>query len=170
LRRHRIERGKITRAALRIAAVERQLAALSKQTAAQRGLEQSQPFKRVAQGNFGSVSARANPMRLNLPDPFEYQFVVVAVRAAMEWEAEAECGAIVGGEQQAVAAKVIEANPLRSQRCDQRVEAAVREELARQNVMALQSGLVTGRAAAIDRAEGQTGSAWVTGHAAAVKP
>ena len=62
-------------------------------------------------------------------------------------------GGIIGWEQQAISPKIVEPDLVGPQGIEHWRKAAVREDLARQNVVALQLRLVSWRLAAIDRAK-----------------
>ena len=73
----------------------------------------------------------------------------------MQRQAQADDCAVAGRQQQAVAAKIVEADPLAPDRVEQRPEAAFAQQLARQQVVALQAGIVIRPIVAVDRAKRQ---------------
>lgn len=93
-------------------AIEPQRSALGEQTAAQRALQQAQPFQRVVQSLFRALPVPQRPTRFDLPNPFDHQGIVIAVRPAMQRQADADGGIIIGWKQHSIAAKVVKAEPV----------------------------------------------------------
>lgn len=127
-----------------------------KQLAAQALLQLAQALQRLHQRHFGGDGAAGGPSRLDLPHPFDHHGVVIAVRAAVQRQADPDCRAVISREQQAVVAKIIKVQPLPPQRIKHRVEAGPGQDLAGQNVVALQPRLISGHIGAIDGAKGQS--------------
>ena len=108
-----------------------------------------------SRANLGRPAALLRPAGFDLADALDHQPVVIAVRSAMQRQAQADNGAVACWQQQAVAAKIVEPDPLAPDRVEQRPEAAFAQQLARQQVVALQAGIVTRPIVAVGRAKRQ---------------
>lgn len=126
---------------------------LVEQAPAQRALEQFEPLVSLDQRRFGGAWPDRRPACLDLAKALGDHLIVLTVRAPVQRQADPHCGIVVGGEKQAVAPEILKTQPVAAQCRQQRSKAALPEQLAGQDVMALHAGVVVGRAAAIDRAE-----------------
>ena len=72
----------------------------------------------------------------------------------MERHPGAQSRVLVGGQQQPVDAEIVKPDLLAAKGGEHRPEAALPEKLAREQVIALERGIVAGVAAVVDRAEG----------------
>ena len=78
-------------------------------------------------GRPGCVPPHARPLRLDLSDSLDHHRIVLAVRAAMERQSDAQRGGITGRQQHAIAAKIVEAGPFATDFLEQQAEAAFRQ-------------------------------------------
>jgi len=106
-------------------------------------LQQRKAEQRLFERVVGYAQAPLGPAAFDLADPLEHHRVVTAVRPAMQRQADAQGRAFGARKQQAVAAKVVEADPIAPQAFPQECKAAGRQQLPRQQVMTLHGGLVT---------------------------
>ena len=76
------------------------------------------------------------------------------MRPAVKWQAETARGFVLCGQGQTVATEVVEAKPPRVKSREQPPEAPARPQLAGQQVVTLEVGIVARLSGAVDRAEG----------------
>ena len=145
----------------RIVAIEGEGFALrAEQAAAQGALQQGQPQQRLVERDLRRPAALLRPAGFDLANTLDHQPVVIAVRSAMQRQAQADDCAVAGRQQQAVAAKIVEADPLAPRSC----RTGDRKQLLPSNwrgqqVVALQAGIVIRPIVAVDRAKRQAAGA-----------
>ena len=94
------------------------------------------------------------PPGLDLAHAFDHQVVVRLMRPAMQRQAQANRGFVGRGQQQAVAAKIVETRQCRPpDLVDQYGETAHVEQLTWQQMVALQAGTISCATRSIDRSE-----------------
>ena len=125
------------------------------QAAPQGPLQQPHAHQHVARGGFRITASRSLPASLNLADPFSNHLVVPLVRPAMQRQPQHHGRLFERRQQQAVIAKIVESDLVRPDRLEQLPQPLVEQQLARQQVMALQGGPVTWLAGLIDGPERQ---------------
>jgi hypothetical protein len=141
-------------AAERIVAVEGEGSAGGLEQAAAEGLlEQAQALDSFDFGNQRRAEVEGRPGLFDVADAFDDESGVSVVRAAVEGEADAPRGRVVAGEQQAVAAEIVETDAIAPEGGEQQAESGFGEELAGQQVVALQAGLEAGIGVPVNRAE-----------------
>lgn len=149
---HRIKFGKVRLAIKRIAAVEFHPHTVRvQQVAAQRAPEQVKPHSGL---NCRLVSITPGPLRpasLNLADPLQHHFAIAPVRSAMQRQAHADGRPLLAGQQQAVTPEITQRPSLRTKRVKHAGEATAGQHRARQQVMALQAGIMVRSAPAVHR-------------------
>ena len=118
-------------------------------------LEQAEPHQGVVQRGLGRFQPPRRPARLDLADSFDNQGVVIAVRAAVQRQTDPHGGDVAGRQQQAVGAKIVETDAFAADGFKQRAKAAPAEQLAGQEVVVVQAGIVIRGGAPVDRAETQ---------------
>ncbi len=155
-----------------MAAQHRPLAAPGvEQPAAQGALKQVQPEQRLPIGRTTRAGSLAAPARLDLPRPVEHHFVVLAVRAAMQRQADAFGLLLQRRQQQAVAAEIVKSDAARAQRADHLFERAMVQDLQRQQMVPLQPLDVPRPIAPVDAAKRQSGAGRTAQrHCAAIMP
>jgi len=121
-----------------------------KQPAPERALEQGQAHQCLVQGNFRCAASQCGPASLYLPHPFNHDGVVLPVRPTVERQAHAHGGRIAGGEQQTIAAEIVEAEVLAANCIEKVAEAAAAQQLPRQYVVTLQSRIIVRQIPAVD--------------------
>ena len=77
------------------------------------------------------------------------------MRPAMERQRQTQRCILARGQQQAVAAKIVEPDPIGSHRFDQSRKTSLIQRLARQQMVFLQRGVMFSSAGTVDRTEGQ---------------
>ena len=92
------------------------------------------------------------PRALDLSDPFDDHRVVVAVRSAVEREAEPPGRFAPRWKEKSVAAKIVEPQPHLIELSQHPREAAASADLARQEVVSLECRIVPCAAGSVDRA------------------
>lgn len=137
-----------------IAAVEDEAAGLE-QAAAQGLLEQPQAEGDGCQRGVAPARAFARPRVFDHADALDHHLVVEPVRATMERQAEDPGGLFARGQEQAVAAEILEADRLAPEPVKQAGQGSDADELAGEEVMALEAGIVPGGAGPVDGAERQ---------------
>jgi len=119
----------------------------------QRPLQQAQP----KQGNLIRLpriaATHSRPVLLDQADPVDHQLVVKGMRPAMQWQAHDLGGIFAGGQQNAVAPKVVETDASSTDTVNKPNEAGHRDDLQWQQVMPLHSGMVTGTGGRVDDAK-----------------
>jgi hypothetical protein len=150
---HRVKFGEVAAVTEGVGAIEAQSATLGEEAPAQRLLQQCETHQGLFERVFGPMRPTLGPAAFDLPDPFEHHGVVGPVRAAMQRQADPRGRRIGAWQQQAIAAKIIEAETVASEPIEQGTEPARGKQLARQQVMALHPGLVAGIARAVDGAK-----------------
>jgi len=135
--------------------IEPQPASRVEQPTAQRALKQFEPLCRLTNRDFGGAAAQHRPAGLDLPDPFDHERVIGAVRPAVEWQAHFHRPGIACGQQKAIAPKIVKAEPFPADRLKQWTKAADAEQLSGQQMVALQAGVKLGPIGAVHRAKRQ---------------
>jgi hypothetical protein len=107
-------------------------------------LKQFEPGERIAYGRLRSQTAAAGPSCLDLAHPLINQFVVDAVRPAMQWQSHPEGGAIRCRQQETVAPEIIKPEPLPPDRAKQRCRAILSQQLHGQQVVSLHARIEIG--------------------------
>ena len=92
-------------------------------------------------------------MRFDLADSLDDHGVVIAVRTAMERQAEQTRPRIVSRQQQPVRAKIVEPDPAAPERLEQATETGAGDSLTGQEVVPLHARIIVRRPDAVDRAE-----------------
>ncbi|GAA5050622.1 hypothetical protein GCM10023208_09730 [Erythrobacter westpacificensis] len=116
-------------------------------------MQQSETKDRIATGNEWAAPYPLRPFLFDLPYSLRNHRIVLAMRAAMERHAGAQCRCLAGGQQQAIAAKIVESHLPPAKVIEHLREASRGQQLLRQQVMALHFGLITGLAPHVYRAE-----------------
>jgi len=133
--------------------IELQAALPIEQSAAECALQQAEPFKRLYQRDLRRLAVGGCPSGLNLADPLDHHRVAIAVRAAVQRQPDPDRRIVVRRKQQAIGAKVIERQAIRPDIAQHWREARHRFDLARKDVMALQTRIIAREFAPIDRAK-----------------
>jgi hypothetical protein len=97
-------------------------------------------------------------MRLDLADPLDHHRVVIAMRAAMERQADPQRRRIARRQQHAIAAEIIEARPFPANRFEQAAKTALRQQLPGQQMVALEPRIIAGGIGQVNRAERERGA------------
>ena len=107
-----------------IGGVQREMAAFwCKQTAAQGALQQFQPEQGIIVGAIRVGSCRIQPAGFDLADALDNQRIVMPVWPPVQRQRHDHCRPIIGGQQQAIPAKIIEADALLTNGSEQPAEA-----------------------------------------------
>jgi hypothetical protein len=152
----RIEFGEVRRLIVRVAAIEPQARTVrKKQSPAKSALEERQPHQSLFKRAFRRGKPLPCPGSFDLTDSFGHEATVYPVGTAMKRQAHLRrCGGI-GRQQKPVTAEVVESDPVPADHVEQRRKTGLRDQLAREQVMALHPGLITGFAAPVDPSEGK---------------
>jgi len=95
---------------------------------------------------------------LDLTDAFHHHGVVVPVRAAMQRQASRERALLMGGQQHAVDAEIVEAESSPVEAVHHAAQGLAGHDLVWQQVMALHLRIIAGAIRAIDRPERDPGT------------
>lgn len=140
----------------RVAAVEHHPAVARLEQAPPQGLlQKAQPEACGSISRLAVPQPVARPRAFDQPNPVNHHAVVAPVRASVERQAQDSGCLFAGRQQQPVMAKVLEPDRLASEAIEQPRQRRDGGQLARQQVMALEPGIVPGSAQAVYRAKWQ---------------